>query len=311
MRAVRHPIRMDSKSRWWNLLRVSRGNGAQAPESRRIGKPPQFLAAAGRDAPADSRRPAQPPREGHTWDALGLAIALHALLAAVLLLDLHRPNTLSDGGQKPSGPVERAVQRPLRAAGPPVLQQSAVLSATSGVSQLAAVRPHSPPAHHVKPRLLHPKRDVPLASHPSTVDRVALVPAAGASKAPASTSNEREHDARVAALQALADGGLLAGNPQLERQRNMATSPSYAGKVARRLRANVIAPFAIQGNPSAIVDVTCAPNGALLGATIRRSSGNPEWDRAVLSAVEKSAPMPVDDNGTAPASFTITFRPKG
>jgi colicin import membrane protein len=44
---------------------------------------------------------------------------------------------------------------------------------------------------------------------------------------------------------------------------------------------------------------------------MQRSSGNAQWDSAALSAVEKSDPMPRDLNGSAPASFLITFRPKG
>jgi colicin import membrane protein len=42
------------------------------------------------------------------------------------------------------------------------------------------------------------------------------------------------------------------------------TAPGDADKVARRVRRNVVAPFDIQGNPSAVIAVTCAPNGALL-----------------------------------------------
>jgi colicin import membrane protein len=60
-----------------------------------------------------------------------------------------------------------------------------------------------------------------------------------------------------------------------------------------------------------VVSVRCAPTGTLLDARVSRSSGNEQWDQAALRAVQRSDPMPVDINGQAPASFTITLRPAG
>jgi colicin import membrane protein len=124
------------------------------------------------------------------------------------------------------------------------------------------------------------------------------------------TSADRGREARVAALQATAAEAMSEIGPPLT-QHGGTASPGYADKVARRVRANLVAPFVIQGNPSAVIAVTCAPGGALLNATVRRSSGNPQWDNAVLGAVEKSDPMPTDVGGTTPASFLITFQPRG
>lgn len=120
---------------------------------------------------------------------------------------------------------------------------------------------------------------------------------------------DQERETRLAALQAMA-GGMPSDNGLPRTEGGVAISNGYADKVARRVRANVLAPFEIKGNPSAVIAVTCAPNGALLSATMQRSSGNPQWDRAVLAAVEKSDPMPRDVDGTAPASFLITFQPR-
>lgn len=305
---------MDSKSRWWSKpLLVALARAAQAAVSLRVGIHAQQPVAARKDATSDFRRPMQPSRECGTWYAFGLAVSLHALVAVALLPELHRPDGFRAGRQQLSATstVNRAARLPSGAAPLQVTPQSAVSHAATSVSRLAAILPQtSPQPHQKKSGMPHPQRKVRLASHPSTVHRDAFVPVAGAREAPAEVSTDREHDARVAALQAMA-GASLSSHARSERERDAAASPGYAGRVARRLRANVVAPFAIEGNPSAIVEVTCAPNGALLGATIRRSSGNPQWDRAVLSAVEKSAPMPVDVNGTAPASFTITFQPKG
>ncbi|MBP0640081.1 TonB C-terminal domain-containing protein [Cupriavidus sp. AcVe19-6a] len=49
--------------------------------------------------------------------------------------------------------------------------------------------------------------------------------------------------------------------------------------------------------------------GALIAIWHFKSSGNEGWDNAVLRAVERSDPLPRDENGTAPASLNITFWP--
>ena len=116
-------------------------------------------------------------------------------------------------------------------------------------------------------------------------------------------SVERARAARLAALQG------IAGTPL--RDSDVAASAGYVEKVARRVRANVLAPFDIEGNPSAVIAVTCTPSGALLSVTVQRPSGNSQWDRAVVAAVEHSDPMPADVNGSTPTSFILTFRPKG
>jgi colicin import membrane protein len=138
----------------------------------------------------------------------------------------------------------------------------------------------------------------------------ALVAKAGEKTAQkADSSADGQHEERLAALRALA-ADVSSGN-DLKPDSVAKASPGYADRVRRRVRPNVVAPINIDGNPSSIIAVRCAPDGSLLSATMQRSSGNLEWDIAALSAVEKSDPMPRDVNGSAPSSFLITFRPKG
>jgi len=59
-----------------------------------------------------------------------------------------------------------------------------------------------------------------------------------------------------------------------------------------------------------VVTVQLAPDGSLLSARLSKSSGNAGWDNAVLRAVERSDPLPRDENGKAPPTFNITFHPK-
>lgn len=63
----------------------------------------------------------------------------------------------------------------------------------------------------------------------------------------ASIRMERERAARPAALKEIASRPLLDSGA--------AASAGYVEKVARRVRANVFAPFDIKGNPSAVIAV--------------------------------------------------------
>ncbi len=87
-------------------------------------------------------------------------------------------------------------------------------------------------------------------------------------------------------------------------------SAGYADKVRRKVLPNVTFGGNLSDNPQAVVTVNCAPDGTVLSASISRPSSNPAWDAAVLRAVQLSSPMPRDVDGSAPHSFTITFRPK-
>lgn len=85
----------------------------------------------------------------------------------------------------------------------------------------------------------------------------------------------------------------------------------YADKVRQRVRPNIVFDAdSVAGNPQAVVEVDCAPDGSILSVRLSRSSGNPLWDSAVLRAVEKSDPMPRGEGQQTPGHFMITFQPK-
>ncbi|QXL85791.1 cell envelope integrity protein TolA [Comamonas sp. NLF-1-9] len=87
-------------------------------------------------------------------------------------------------------------------------------------------------------------------------------------------------------------------------------SGSYAGKVAAKVRPNIVYPDSISGNPRAEVEVRAAPDGTIVGTRITKSSGNPAWDDAVLRALSKTETLPRDVDGRVPSALIIGFRPK-
>lgn len=104
-----------------------------------------------------------------------------------------------------------------------------------------------------------------------------------------------------------ASGGETATGTAL---RASAPSASYAGKVAARVKPNIVFTDNPPGNPSAEVDVRAAPDGSILSRQLVRSSGFKAWDDAVLKAIEKTAKLPLDSDGRVPAAMIITFRPR-
>ena len=87
-------------------------------------------------------------------------------------------------------------------------------------------------------------------------------------------------------------------------------SGSYGGKVAAKVKPNIVYPDAISGNPRAVVEVRAAPDGTIVGKKLIQSSGNKAWDDAVLRALDKTETLPRDVDGRVPSSLEIGFRPQ-
>lgn len=87
-------------------------------------------------------------------------------------------------------------------------------------------------------------------------------------------------------------------------------SASYAGRVAARVKPNIVFTEEIVGNPRAEVEVRTAPDGTIVGQRIVKSSGVRSWDEAVLKAVIKTEVLPRDVDGRVPPSLIIDFRPR-
>ncbi|MBV7543679.1 cell envelope integrity protein TolA [Acidovorax sp. sic0104] len=93
-------------------------------------------------------------------------------------------------------------------------------------------------------------------------------------------------------------------------QRSAGPSGSYGGKVAAKVKPNIVYPDAISGNPRAEVEVRLSPDGTIVGKRLVQSSGNKAWDDAVLRALDKTETLPRDVDGRVPSSLTIGFRPQ-
>jgi colicin import membrane protein len=89
-----------------------------------------------------------------------------------------------------------------------------------------------------------------------------------------------------------------------------APSASYGGKVAGKVKPNIVYPDAVSGNPRAVVEVRAAPDGTIVGRRLIQPSGNKAWDEAVLRALDKTEALPRDVDGRVPSTLEIGFRPQ-
>lgn len=88
-------------------------------------------------------------------------------------------------------------------------------------------------------------------------------------------------------------------------------SANYAGRIKARVRPNII--YSDPGgpsNPEAEVEVRAAPDGTIIARKVVRSSGLPDFDSAVLRALDKTEKFPPDTDGRVPQVMIITFRPR-
>jgi len=86
---------------------------------------------------------------------------------------------------------------------------------------------------------------------------------------------------------------------------------AYADKIRSKIKANIVLPPDIKGNPEAIFDVIQLPTGEVLSARLRQSSGHGAYDAAVERAILKSSPLPRPDSpGQFRRDLQLKFRPR-
>ena len=120
-------------------------------------------------------------------------------------------------------------------------------------------------------------------------------------------AKQREDNLRR--IQGLA-GATGAETAKGDAQRSADPSGSYGGKVAAKVKPNIVYPDAISGNPRAEVEVKLSPDGTIVGKRLVQSSGNKAWDDAVLRALDNTETLPRDVDGRVPPSLVIGFRPQ-
>lgn len=102
------------------------------------------------------------------------------------------------------------------------------------------------------------------------------------------------------------------GAPQASGTAQRASGPSagYGSRVAARIKPNVVFTDAISGNPQAEVEVRTQADGSITSRRLVKSSGNADWDEAVLRAIDRTGSLPRDTDGKVPSPMIVVLRPQ-
>jgi colicin import membrane protein len=112
----------------------------------------------------------------------------------------------------------------------------------------------------------------------------------------------------------MAQAGGAAPNPATAPNRGPASegvaSGDYTARLVALIRSNIVFTGAVNAQAVAEVEVRAGPSGTILSRRLLRSSGQPDWDEAVLRAIDRTGTLPRDENGRVPPDLVIRFRPR-
>ena len=92
--------------------------------------------------------------------------------------------------------------------------------------------------------------------------------------------------------------------------RDAAPSAAYSGRLAALIREAIVYTGSTPDNAAAEVEVRAAPGGSIVSRRLLKSSGHPEWDEAVLRAIDRLGSLPADRDGRVPATLIVSHRPR-
>ena len=114
-------------------------------------------------------------------------------------------------------------------------------------------------------------------------------------------AKKREDDAQAAQKAQQADAQRLV-NEQADAQRAVAAQAAsaqakmrseYMGRIRDKIRRFITKPANLQGNEESEFDIVVLPDGNVLGAKLKRASGNTAYDNAVERAINRAQPLPL------------------
>ncbi|MGS0754917.1 cell envelope integrity protein TolA [Roseateles sp. GG27B] len=126
-------------------------------------------------------------------------------------------------------------------------------------------------------------------------------------KREARLEGQRQENLRRIQGMAGASGGPSATGTALQ---SSGPTAGYGGRIKAVIRPNIIDNDSPVGNPVAEVEVRAAPGGVILSRKLLKSSGDAEWDKAELRAIDKTETLPRDVDGRVPAVLVISFQPR-
>ena len=277
------------------------------------------------------------PREAERWTGPGLWLALgvHGLLLLALALSMNWkmsdpapveaevwseiPRVAGGAAPPPPPPREQPVVRrapePVKAADPePEPRRAPDLVIAKTPPKKAEPRKPEPkpePKPQAKPEVAKkpepqkpaPRKDAP---KPETVAKPSKA-TDPASRSLSAAELEAQRQANLQRMMSSLGGG--SGGPGAA-ARSTGPSAGYAGRIIARIKPNIVFTESLNGNPQAVVEVRCAPDGRIMSRRLVSSSGVAAWDEAVLRALDRTEVLPADVDGRVPTLMQLSFKPR-
>jgi len=208
--------------------------------------------------------------------SIALAIAVHLLLAALLIYGIHWQTKVNDVVEVE---VVRAVPAP-------------------------AVKPEPTPEPKVEPKPVPKPAPKPEPPPPKEEPKPKFDPF---------RQQMAEEEKHLAMEKQIAnEQQQLAKQQQAQaasaRSKALAT---YSDRIRAKIRGNIVLPPEIKGNPVAVFEVVQLPSGDIITTRLIKTSGHAAYDDAVERAIRKSSPLPrPDDPSLFERSLRLTFCPQ-
>lgn len=171
-----------------------------------------------------------------------------------------------------------------------------------------------PPKPVKKPEKVPPKKPVELKPEPQPAPKPEpkkvpeakpVVSKATSADSSAKAAAEREALRKAKLQEMMSELGSL-GTPS----RSAGPSAAYGGRIKARIKPNIVFTDNVSGNPLAVVEVRCGPDGRILSTKFIERSGVASWDEAVMRALDRTEVLPADESGRVPPVMQLEFRPK-
>ena len=106
--------------------------------------------------------------------------------------------------------------------------------------------------------------------------------------------------------------GMASGTPGSTgaAAQNSAPSAGWAGRVKAHIKPLIIYPDDAAANPTITVQLVLGPDGRINGTKVLKASADPDWDRAVLRAIETAETLPRDVDGRVPPVIVLVLYPR-
>jgi TonB family protein len=85
-------------------------------------------------------------------------------------------------------------------------------------------------------------------------------------------------------------------------------TPSMSSAYTEKIKASVMSNVAEQPSAGPVtVRIKSRTDGTILAKQLTRSSGDPNWDNAILQGIDKTKKLPTDIDGSTPTTMVVKF----